>query len=518
MKSNAAEEMPPPHVIGRYALFEEIAFGGMATVHLGRLAGTAGFSRTVAIKRLHPQFARDPEFVTMFLDEARLASRAQHPNVVATLDVVADVNEVYLVMEYVRGEALSKLWRNSNEFGRQIPADIATSIICDLLNGLHAAHEAKSETGEPLGIVHRDVSPQNVLVGRDGIARVLDFGVAKAAQRAQSTREGQVKGKLGYMSPEQLNAKAVDRRADIFAAGVIAWETLVGQRLFVGDDAGEIIGKLLSGTIEAPNDVLLRLGKQKISQDVNDAVLKALERDPDQRYPTARDFAIALEAAIVVAPPHKVGEWVQDLAGPELDARMRKVEQIERYAFAIQSELTPNPISVGGMPQVRVADEATQQDVRKAALAPIESQPPEFRPNQRRKLAVAGGLATLLLFAFLLFAGDGDEAERKLRGEGIKPPASEGPAATAANSPMAPSAQPPVPSAQPPESNAEPLASAAPGPSAASTPTASAKPPPPSVSHTVSPRAPTRGKPKSSCTPPWRIDERGIKRLKPGCF
>jgi serine/threonine-protein kinase len=516
MKSSAAEEMSPPHLIGRYALFEEIAFGGMATVHLGRLAGTAGFSRTVAIKRLHPQFARDPEFVTMFLDEARLASRAQHPNVVATLDVVADVNEVYLVMEYVRGEALSKLWRNSNEFGRQIPADIATSIICDLLNGLHAAHEAKSETGEPLGIVHRDVSPQNVLVGRDGIARVLDFGVAKAAQRAQSTREGQVKGKLGYMSPEQLNAKTVDRRADIFAAGVIAWETLVGQRLFVGDDAGEIIGKLLSGTIEAPNDVLLRLGKQKISQDVNDAVLKALERDPDQRYPTARDFAIALEACIVVAPPHKVGEWVQELAGPELEARMRKVEQIERYAFAIQSELTPNPLSTGGASQARVADDATQQDVRKAVLTPIESQPPEFRPNHRKKLAVALGLLAALLVGFLLFAGeDSGPSERRLQGEAsVETAKSTSPSAAATAS--APSAALPSATAQRVPS-AETPAPDAPAPSASAAAVVS-KPHAPSVSHTVSPKPPLTSKPKNPCTPPWRIDERGIKRLKPGCF
>jgi serine/threonine-protein kinase len=516
MKSSAAEEMPPPHLIGRYALFAEIAFGGMATVHLGRLAGTAGFSRTVAIKRLHPQFARDPEFVTMFLDEARLASRAQHPNVVATLDVVADVNEVYLVMEYVRGEALSKLWRNSNEFGRQIPADIATSIICDLLNGLHAAHEAKSESGEPLGIVHRDVSPQNVLVGRDGIARVLDFGVAKAAQRAQSTREGQVKGKLGYMSPEQLNGKAVDRRADIFAAGVIAWETLVGKRLFLGDDAGEIIGKLLSGTIEAPNDVLLREGKQKISQDVNDAVLKALARDPNERFPTARDFAIALEAAIVVAPPHKVGEWVQELAGPELEARMRKVEQIERYAFAINDDLTPNPVSTGSVSQVRVADDATQQDVRKALPTPVESQPPEFRPKRGKKIAFALGLLLLVGLGFLLFGAP--EEDRELQGAQLRGQAAERTAS--AGAPMAASAATPTsPTPEATASAASETAESAPSASASATaPASSSKPRSPQVSHTVSPKSTAATKPKNPCTPPWRIDERGIKRLKPGCF
>jgi serine/threonine-protein kinase len=470
----------------------------------------------------------------MFLDEARLASRAQHPNVVATLDVVADVNEVYLVMEYVRGEALSKLWRNSNEFGRQIPADIASSIICDLLNGLHAAHEARSESGEPLGIVHRDVSPQNVLVGRDGIARVLDFGVAKAAQRAQSTREGQVKGKLGYMSPEQLNAKAVDRRADIFAAGVIAWETLCGERLFIGDDAGEIIGKLLSGAIEAPNDVLIRAGKQKIPQDVNDAVLKALARDPEQRFATARDFAIALEAAIVVAPPHKVGEWVQELAGPELDARMRKVEQIERYAFALHDELTPNPVSaVSAVPQVRAPDDATQQDVRKGQPTSSEGQIPDFRPKRGKKLAAVLGIAALLVLAFLAFGVD--EETPKLTGELAKPSQQSVPTAASGGEQVAPederataprpssdgvdgpaATEPATPASAASASAASAAAPAASAPVPAPPPATGSKPRATSPSHTVSPKSGT--KTKNPCTPPWRIDERGIRRLKPGCF
>src|SRR5437868_956560 len=182
-----------PRMVGRYAIFDEIASGGMATVYLGRLTGSGGFARTVAIKRLHPQFAKDPEFVTMFLDEARLAARIRHPNVVPTLDVVAASGELFHVMEYVQGESLSHLARGLKTRSERVPLRILLRIMNDVLQGLHAAHEARDERGVPLCIVHRDVTPQNVLVGVDGVARLLDFGVAKAAGRAHTTQDGQIK-------------------------------------------------------------------------------------------------------------------------------------------------------------------------------------------------------------------------------------------------------------------------------------------------------------------------------------
>src|SRR5690349_1142721 len=185
-----------PKLVGRYALFEEIACGGMAAVHVGRLVGPVGFSRTVAIKRLHPQYAKDPEFVTMFLDEARLCGRIRHPNVVPTLDVVATEGEIFIVMEYVAGEALSKLMKTAWQKNIPVPPRVAATILSSVLHGLHSAHQTKDEHGRELGIVHRDVSPQNILVGSDGTSRVLDFGVAKAAGRMQTTRDGQVKGKI----------------------------------------------------------------------------------------------------------------------------------------------------------------------------------------------------------------------------------------------------------------------------------------------------------------------------------
>src|SRR5579859_759387 len=225
----------PARSIGRYVLFDEIAAGGMATVHFGRQSGAAGFSRTVAIKRLHPNLAKDPEFVAMFLDEARLVARIRHPNVVPTLDVVATEGEVFVVMEYVHGESLAKIRSAMLKAGRVADPRIVSAIMSSVLHGLHAAHEAKSEIGQPLNIVHRDVSPQNVLVGIEGTARVLDFGVAKAIGRVQTTREGQIKGKLAYMPPEQLHGGRVTRQADVYAAAVVTWETLTGARLFAGE-------------------------------------------------------------------------------------------------------------------------------------------------------------------------------------------------------------------------------------------------------------------------------------------
>ena len=225
--------------VGDYELYDCIASGGMASVHWGRLRGAAGFSRVVAIKKLHGQFARDPEMVAMFLDEARLASRVRHPHVVSVLDVVEDQGEVLLVMEYVPGETLSRESRAPPTLVVATSPAIASAILHGVLEGLHAAHEALDKRGQPLMLVHRDVSPQNILVGTDGMAHLLDFGIAKASGRAQVTRDGSIKGKLAYMAPEQLQSQPVSRATDIYGASVVLWELLTGKRLFdAASDAG----------------------------------------------------------------------------------------------------------------------------------------------------------------------------------------------------------------------------------------------------------------------------------------
>lgn len=319
----------PPLVLDRYVLFDRIASGGMASVHIGRFAGDGGFLRTVAVKRLHPHFAGEEDFVAMFMDEARLAARIRHPNVVPTLDVVANGQELFLVMEYVVGEALSRLIRSArntlaaDSFARP-PLEVVSALMCGVLEGLHAAHEAKDDAGVPLGIVHRDVSPQNVLVGADGVARVLDFGIARAASQIHSSQGYTLRGKLAYMAPEQVARQRVGRTTDIFAAAVVLWEALTCHRLFEGDEVS-LVQQVLTKPIPAPSSI-----RPDISPALDEVVLKALERDPARRYQSAKAMAMALEDAITPATPRRVSEWVVSLAGEALAERERLVAGIER--------------------------------------------------------------------------------------------------------------------------------------------------------------------------------------------
>ncbi|MDB4939519.1 MAG: Serine/threonine-protein kinase Pkn6 [Labilithrix sp.] len=333
-----AAERGPLRVVGRYALYNEIAAGGMATVHIGRLLGPVGFARTVAVKRLHPQFAKDPEFVSMFLDEARLAARVQHPNVVATIDVVATDGELFLIMDYVRGESLSKLLRTTRKAGGHVPPRIAASIMCGFLHGLHAAHEAKNERGNRIDLVHRDVSPQNVLVGADGIPRVLDFGIAKAAGRIQVTRDGQIKGKLAYMPPEQLSGRDLTRAVDIYASAVVMWETLTGERLFKGETEGETLAKILRDPVVPPSAIV-----PSVPRAFDAPLLKALSRDASKRHATARELAFELEKCVGVASATEVGEWVENMVGTILSAREDQIAEIESNSASLRVSPSGRP-------------------------------------------------------------------------------------------------------------------------------------------------------------------------------
>ncbi len=311
----------------------------MATVHFGRLLGPVGFSRTVAIKRLHEQFAQDPEFVSMFLDEARLAARIRHPNVVPTLDVVALEGELFLVMEYVQGEALGALLKALRRRHERVPVRYAVAIVAGALRGLHAAHEATDEQGNPLGIVHRDISPQNILVGIDGVPRVLDFGVAKAAGRIQVTREGQIKGKIAYMPPEQIHARGTDRRTDVYAAGVVLWETLTGTRLFQGENDVAVFAKVLEGSIRPPSELA-----QDVPPELDAIVLRAVAGSPDARFPDAREMARALDGVVALVPTAEIGEWVEAIGAEQLTARSRTVTRIEVESNASSPRLeAPSP-------------------------------------------------------------------------------------------------------------------------------------------------------------------------------
>ncbi len=315
----------PGRHVGRYQLLHEIATGGMATVYLGRARGAAGFERIVAVKVCHPHLRGDEDFASMFLDEARLAARIHHPNVVGTLDV-GDDQTLYLVMEYIEGDRLSGLIKGANKRGQRVPVPVALRVMVETLAGLHAAHELLDLQGRALNMVHRDVSPQNILVGVDGVARITDFGIAKAEARVTVTREGQIKGKMAYMAPEQLASGPVTRRADLYAAGVVLWESLTGRRLFRADSDAETLNMVLHGVVPRPSGMI-----PEVSPELDALVLRALERDPEKRFATATEFAEALESG-----PHKVATtrvvsaYMNDLLGETLTRRREIIRALDQ--------------------------------------------------------------------------------------------------------------------------------------------------------------------------------------------
>jgi serine/threonine protein kinase len=293
----------------RYELLGELATGGMATVYLGRMRRPMGFNRLVAIKCMHPQYAKDPSFASMFVDEARLTARLRHPNIVPTLDIVSDDGQLLIVMEYVEGESLAGLLTLVRDAGDRIPVAVACAIIHDLLLGLHEAHESTDDDGSALAIIHRDVSPQNVMVGLDGLARVLDFGVAKARRRVHHSNAGEIKGKIPYMPPEQLFGEGVDRRVDIYAAGVLLWESLVGQRLFEGSNEEALVRRIDAGDVPAPSTKVAG-----ISPELDAIVMRAICKDADGRFPTALAMAEAISGLVALPPRTEISSWIKRFA------------------------------------------------------------------------------------------------------------------------------------------------------------------------------------------------------------
>jgi serine/threonine protein kinase len=500
----AATQATNLRVIGRYALFDEIASGGMAAVHIGRLLGPAGFSRTVAIKRLHPQFARDPEFLTMFLDEARVAARIRHPNVVPTLDVVSAEGEIFIVMEYFLGESFAKLLVLSKQAGGRVPTAISCAIVAAALHGLHAAHEAKDERGQPLGIVHRDISPQNILVGADGIARVLDFGIAKAEGRAQVTREGQVRGKMAYVAPEQFQAARADRKSDIYAASVVLWEALTGQRLFLGETEAQTVSKVLNDEVPPPS-----LFETGIPAKLDALVLRGLSRDPAQRAATASDMARELEATFPVATPHEIAEWVESMIGPALTERARVISKIEQFQDLPAGGPSPLPARI-----LSAADEPTAVEYRSAATAsesppepPSVSEPPPFGAPAKRRRNVVLVLAALAALVLVLFLFLDDSRSRSRRKPAVARPTASAPISVAPPPPLA-SAEPPPPASVLAVTPSVPLQEP-PLPAASPSPTPRVAPPRP---------RPPRAKDRENCTPPYTIDDEGVRRYKMECL
>jgi eukaryotic-like serine/threonine-protein kinase len=311
--------------LGKYELLAELASGGMATVYVARHLGVPGAERLVVIKRVHRHLLKAPQFREMFHDEARLASQIRHPNVVRLLDVLDDDGELLLVLEYIESISLSALVRRVAAAGERLTPAVASRIVADALLGLHAAHETKDVRGRELAIVHRDVSPQNVLVSVEGVGYLIDFGVAKAASRMTETTGGVIKGKLAYMSPEQAKGMEVDRRSDVFSAGIVLFEALTGRRLFAnaGKDGSSVLLDILLEPIDPPSHVVSGI------PEVLDAVVEqALERVRDERFPTATAFHDALVAAVPPAPAKEVAQVVERFAGPMIRGQRAEILRI----------------------------------------------------------------------------------------------------------------------------------------------------------------------------------------------
>ena len=280
--------------LGGYEPLFRIGVGGMGEVYAARRRTSVVSAELVAVKRLFPHLVAEASFVDMIFDEARIARAVSSPHVVRVLDVGQAKDRVpFLVMELIEGSDLASLIAR-----RKLPVDAALEWIAQAAEGLHAAHEARSESGQMLGLVHRDVSPENVLIGLDGSARVGDFGIAYARERIQApTAFGRMKGKLAYMSPEQSRGEPLDRRSDVFSLGIVAWEALVGEPLFDSKTTSEVVSRIRDGNIVPPHEK-----RPEVPEAASRAVMKALARERDQRFATALAFAEALRASMDTRP------------------------------------------------------------------------------------------------------------------------------------------------------------------------------------------------------------------------
>lgn len=319
-----------PERLGRYELITPIAAGGMGTVYLARVTAIGGFSREVAVKVLDSKSASSETGPAPdeLLDEARVASSIRHPAVVPVLDVGSSPAGPYLVMEYVEGDSLANLLQSMRAAGATLPPQIGLRILSDALEGLHAAHEAKDDRGEPLDIVHRDFSPQNILVGVDGAARLTDFGIARSVDRAEYTRTGVVRGKIGYMSPEQAQGLPLDRVSDVWSAGVVAWETFAGRRLFAGDPVPTLL-RILHRPSPALSTVL-----PEAPPELSDVIASALHQDPSLRIATAGELRRRLLRACVGWVEPASSEEVADFVKTVASLTLRELRERAKRAQA----------------------------------------------------------------------------------------------------------------------------------------------------------------------------------------
>jgi serine/threonine-protein kinase len=379
--------MPGPISFGRYVLLEKLASGGMAEIFLAKAVGEAGFEKACVIKRVLPHLASSPSFVEMFLDEAHLAAKLNHPGIVQIFDLGRQDEDYFLAMEYLAGEDLYAIAKLSASVGRAMPLDVATRIAACAAEALHYAHEAAGADGRALGIVHRDISPSNLFVTYQGAVKVLDFGIARAEQRLQQTGVGRVRGKAAYMSPEQARGLQVDRRADVWALGVCLHELLTGQRLFARDSNSLTLEAVGAGPIPSP-----RVARPDVPEELERAVMTALARDPEARFATAEALRAALDRFLAertyVPQMVLLGQFMRDLFGEErAQARLRLATAPAMHPstgagtveLPVAQEQSAPTVSSASTQEPTVADRPGRVSSPKAEAASLRSPPPARR-------------------------------------------------------------------------------------------------------------------------------------------
>ena len=410
-------EIGPGHVLGRYELLMPIAAGGMAMVWAARLKGTRGFQKIVAVKTMLPKLSEDDQFEKMFLDEASLASKVRHPNAVEILDLGEQDGVLFLAMEWIDGVPLNQLMKVAKQRGG-VPTTVAIRIVMQASAGLHAAHELTDGKGKLIGLVHRDISPQNILVTFDGVAKVVDFGVAKATALGDgATQAGQLKGKVSYMAPEQVRGEPIDRRADVFAMGIVLYALTTGKHPFRKESEGATLFAITAAEPVIPP----RKFVPEYPQALQDVLLKALEKDRDQRYASASELLKALDKAL---PPtsrgsdEEVGAFVLSLFEEQRKQSQAiladALERADKHQLSAKSgpKFAETTLSgQSGVSALSTVGVAASLAPPKPSMVDIDAAFAGRGGKRLVKLAVIGGLCVVGALAVALFMSSAKPTE-----------------------------------------------------------------------------------------------------------
>jgi serine/threonine-protein kinase len=398
--------------VDRYQPCFELASGGMATVYLARVTARAGFDRFVALKRIHPHLVKEPGFAEMFLDEAHVASRIVHPHVCSVYDYEAEGDRYYIAMEYLMGEPLSRV---SHVIESQVDAPsvergsyLIARIIADACEGLHAAHELRDSAGDPLNVVHRDVTPQNLFLTYDGAVKVVDFGLVRSAQCLHKTKTGIVKGKFGYLAPEILATKPLDRRADIWGLGVVLWELVTRRRLFLRDSEADTILAVANADIPPPS-----VACPGVPPALDAIVLRAVTRNPAERYATARDLGRDLTRFLhQAAEPvgmSDLAEWMDRLFVGGRARKLQLLEMASQLGSDLPTVVGPRYVRAGGAELASDSSPLPTRAMTSPSLPPTSLPPKRLDDTAARRtarplrwpMAMTTSLAVLALTALL---------------------------------------------------------------------------------------------------------------------